>query len=240
MIDLFWLDGTFTGPGSRSVASEAVRAALDPRVFEFHYVEYPAAFGPATRPGDPSMASSALDGAVAMREAVAATDRLAVVGGYSQGAIAARWFLDDLPAWPELEVLGYGSIGDPHTARHSGRSGISGPRGLSVPGNVVWAPGDPIADLLDGSPLRTVADVTDYMSIRSIEDAAVWANDVWQDLTDQRVQAWWQPWRWNGLADALGAITRYWPGTNHTTDYQKGGWSALLAARLNERYAGVA
>lgn len=115
---------------------------------------------------------------------------------------------------------------------HVGRAGIAGP--LSVPRQriSVYVPGDPIADLPLGSPLRSIADLTEWMSVRSPQAAGAWVAHAFDALVRQRAQAWWAPWRWADISRAIDDVRGYYPGTAHTTDYITGGHVDRLAARI--------
>ena len=236
MTTLLWCDGTFTAPGRRSPVSEAVRHALHGTGIRFQYVDHPAAYGPASGLGDMSYEASLATGIKAVRAAANATSGPVLVGGYSAGAVVARRYLR---AYRHPAVIGYASLGDPHTYRHRTagqlRSGIAGHQLTSIPATIMWVAGDPIADLAEGSPLRSIADLTAWMSVRSTADAHRWALDVADRLGRQRAQAWWQPWRWPALADAGHAISRYL-GDHHTERYVAEGVSARLASSLIATY----
>lgn len=230
--DLLWCDGTWTRPESRSAVSEALRLRLAGTDVRFVYVDYPATFGPATSSGDVSPAESISVGMAAMRDAVRATPYPAMVGGYSQGAmVAVAYAREILPRDRYADVRAVVTAGDPHQLVHVGRAGIAGP--LSVPREriSVYAPGDPIADLPLGSPLRTLADLTEWMSIRSPEAGNRWAADLVDQVTRQRAQAWWAPWRWADLASA-GQYAAGYLGTAHTLDYITGGHIDRLTRRI--------
>lgn len=232
-VDLLWCDGTWTRPSARSAVSEALRRALAGTAVRFTYVDYPASFGPATGVTDVSYGDSVAAGMVALRDAVRATPNRAVVGGYSQGAAVAMKWAAHLPArnTTDLDVLAVAALGNPHQPVHVGRAGIAGP--LSVPRTLlsVYAPGDPIADLPLGSPLRSIADVTEWMSLRSPEAGKRWAADLVTRLAEQRAQAWWAPWRWSDLASA-GQYAAGYLGTAHTLDYLTGGHVDRLARQI--------
>lgn len=211
---------------------EALRRALDPKLVDFQYVEYPATYSVATGIGDPSYAESVRAGMKAMRDAVRAAPYPAVVSGYSQGSsVAVRFARDILPSAHDLDVRAIATLGDPHTPTHSGRSGIAGALSVPLPRFTVYAPGDPIADLALGSPLRSIADVSEWMSLRSQEDAQTWARDLIEKAIDAKVQAWWMPWRWRDVNGAVAAANAYF-GTAHTLDYITGGHVARLARRI--------
>ncbi|AZG48857.1 cutinase family protein [Gordonia insulae] len=233
MIDLLWLDGTWTRPGARSAPSEALRRAVDGSRVRFAYVDYPAEFGPATGVGDLAPAESISAGMIALTMAVAQSPNLCVVGGYSQGAMAAVAFAREiLPKRKDLEVLAVAALGNPHQPIHVGRAGIAGPLGtLPWPLLSVYAPGDPIADLPLGSPGRSAADLTEWMSIRSPEAGKRWAVDVVEKLAKQKAQAWWAPWRWHDIERAISDVAGYL-GTKHTTDYVTGGHAKRLARMI--------
>lgn len=231
MIDLLWCDGTWSKPGARSAVSEALRKALAGTYVRFVYVDYPAAFGPATAPGDLSPAESIRVGVTAMTRAIEQSPNRVVVGGYSQGAmIAVAVARDVLPRRPDLDVLAVATLGDPHQPVHAGRSGIAG--ALATPSQwprfSVFAPGDPIADLSLGSPLRSIADMTEWMSIRDQRAQMNWAADVLDAVMRLQVQTWWQPWRWSDVNRAIDDARAYL-GTKHTTDYITGGHVKRLA-----------
>lgn len=231
-IDLLWCDGTWTRPSARSAVSETLRRALAGTAVRFTYVDYPASFGPATGVTDVSYGDSVAAGMVALRDAVRASRYQAIVGGYSQGAAVAVAFAREiLPSTTDLDVLAVAALGNPHQPMHVGRAGIAG--ALSVPRTLlsVYAPGDPIADLPLGSPLRSIADVTEWMSLRSPEAGKRWANDLVTRLVEQRAQAWWAPWRWPDLASA-GQYAAGYLGTAHTLDYLTGGHVDRLARRI--------
>ena len=233
MIDLLWCDGTWSTPTSRSAVSDALRRTMDGSRVRFVYVDYPATYGPATGVGDESFGDSVGDGVQALARAVEASPNLAIVGGYSQGAaVAVDYARTILPTSPLHEVLAVVALGNPHQPTHLGRSGIAGPLDVPRPLVSVYAPGDPIADLPGGSPLRTIADVTEWMSLRSLEDAHRWAVTTAEKVAKARLQAWWKPWRWQDLNSAQDYALEYLLGTAHTTDYVDGGHVERLARRI--------
>lgn len=233
MIDLLWCDGTWSTPTAHSEVSEALRKRLAGTDVRFIYVPYPAAFGPATGADDLAPAESISAGMVALRDAVRATPHPAMVGGYSQGAmVAVAYAREILPGERVADVRAVATAGDPHQLVHVGRAGIAGP--LSVPRQriSVYVPGDPIADLPLGSPLRSIADLTEWMSVRSPQAAGAWVAHAFDALVRQRAQAWWAPWRWADISRAIDDVRGYYPGTAHTTDYITGGHVDRLAARI--------
>ncbi|WIC90024.1 lysin B [Gordonia phage Sisko] len=235
---LLWCDGTWSRGGARSAVSEAVKAEVTRWGWQFAYVDYPAKFGPATGWNDMSMEASVALGMVAMEDAVRATPvRRVVVGGYSQGAIVALRFVRDvLPRELDLEVMGLATIGDPHTETHSGRAGIAGPlRITNVPRFTYWAPGDPIGDLPLGSPMRGLADLGVWMTLRSPEESRRWATEIGKAAAARRLQSWWAPWRWEDLASVGWYIGNYL-GTAHTTDYVRLGIVRRMADDLVGHY----
>lgn len=232
MIDLLWLDGTWSRPKARSSVSEALRRAVDGARVRFRYVDYPAAYGPVTGRWDVSIAESVDQGVHALTDAVRATPNLVVVGGYSQGAMAAVDFARSvLPHDRSLEVLAVAALGNPFQPVHVGRGGIAGQLSVPLPLLSYYAPGDPIADLPLGSPLGSIFDVTEWMSLRSPEDARLWWRDVLEKAIDEKYRAWWQPWRWRDLASTVDYVNGYL-GTKHTGDYITGGHVQRLARQI--------
>ncbi|WAB09220.1 lysin B [Gordonia phage LittleMunchkin] len=234
---LLWCDGTWSRGGARSAVSEAVKREVTARGWQFAYVDYPAKFGPATGWDDMSMEASVALGMVALEDAVRATPvRRVVVGGYSQGAIVAvRFVRDVLPRELDLEVMGLATIADPHTPVHSGRSGIAGAINVLIRRFTYWAPGDPIADLPLGSPMRGLADLGAWMTLRSPEESRRWADEIGRAAVQRRLQSWWAPWRWEDLASVGWYIGNYL-GTAHTTDYVRLGLTRRLAEDLVRHY----
>lgn len=233
-IDLLWLDGTWSRPGARTSVSEALQLAVDGRDIHFRYIDYPASYGPATGIWDVSIAESVELGKRAIVDAVRATANLVMVGGYSQGCLAAVDFARDiLPHDPTLEVLAVACLGNPYQPVHVGRGGIAGSLSVPRPLLSVYAPGDPIADLPLGSPLRSIADMTEWMSVRSPEAMGLWWRDVLFKAIDAKYQAWWAPWRWRDLASTVDYVNGYL-GTRHTSDYITGGHVQRLARMIGE------
>ncbi|AMS03267.1 lysin B [Gordonia phage Lucky10] len=227
MIEVLFCDGTWSRPGARSPVGEALRKALDPRRVKFTYVDYAADYGPATGAADLSYEESVAEGVAALEAAVVASPYFVVVAGYSQGAVVAlRYVRDVLPRRPKQIVLALATLGDPHQEEHNGRSGIAGALAVSIRSFRRFVPGDPIADLGDGSPLRRVADLTAWMSVRSPESVRTWATQTAQKLRTSR--PWWNPFRWPDFARAGEDIGNYL-GTKHTTDYIQQGHVAKLA-----------
>lgn len=221
-VDLLWCDGTWSRPGARSPVSEALRRRIDGQRVRFRYVDYPAAYGPATGVWDLSIGESVDLGEKAMagevEKSVKAGVETIVLGGYSQGAMNAMRAAARYDVQRQRGVRAVAALGNPHQPVHLGRAGIAGPRSVPIPLLSVYAPGDPIADLPLGSPLRSIADVTEWMSIRSPEALFIWWRDVLEKAVQQQVQAWWQPWRWRDVNDTVAAVNRYF-GTRHTLDY---------------------
>lgn len=206
---------------------------LSPR-FPFQFVDYPATYGAITSPGDIAYAESVMQGVHATADAVRAVGGRVILASYSQGAAVAV-------AYARLarsgSIAGVAALGNPHQPLHAGRSGIAGAiEDLSCPLWSLYAPGDPIADLPLGSPLRSLADLGQWMSIRDVEAGRRWAAEMAADITDlRRMQQWWRdPIAWAGLLSAGRYATNYFPGTKHTTDYIRLGLVARLARQIEQ------
>lgn len=234
--DVLFVDGTWSKPATRSAVAESFRHAIDGRRFRFAYVDYPAEYGPATGFENLSLEESVRRGVQALTAAVAAASNRAVVAGYSQGAmVAVRFCRDILPRRRDLIVDACATLGDPHQPVHVGRAGIADPLSVSSTRRLaVYAPGDPIADLPLGSPLRSIADLTRWMSIRTPEASLRWAHEI-VDATPTRLQRWWEPWRWPDLASAGRYAEEYLRGTTHTLDYVTGGHTQRLARTIEQQ-----
>lgn len=232
-ISVLMLDGTWSRPGARSAAAEALRRSLRPG-YEFSYVDYPAAFGPATGIGDMPAAESIRIGAENVERAVRRTPHPAVIACYSQGCMAAYKFARAiLPKRPELDVRAVAAMGNPHEPLHRGARGGIADR-LTLPRKLlsVWAPGDPIADIHKDAPLRSAWDVVEFMSVRDQASALRWLDSIADAVTDGP-QDWWR--RPDFIASILAARDYVW-GTQHTTDYARFGHATRLA-RMIERAA---
>lgn len=234
--DILFVDGTWTRPNARSAAAEAFRHAVDGRRFRFVYVDYPGSYGPATGFADVSLEESVRRGVQALAAAVAGSSNRAVVGGYSQGAmVAVRFCRDILPHRPDLIVDACATLGDPHQPVHVGRAGIAGPVTVTSTRRLaVYALGDPIADLPLGSPLRSIADMSRWMSVRSPEAGERWARETLAAVPT-RLQRWWEPWRWPDLASAGAYADAYLNGTAHGQDYVTGGHARRLARLIEQQ-----
>ena len=227
-LTLLWVDGTWCPEGG-SAASEALRRALDPARVRFVYVSYPAEFGAATGSGDLAYQESVWQGVARLHAARGNTYGPVAVGGYSQGAAVSV-------AYARLSGAGLvacATMGDPHHPVVAGRGGIAGALATPCRRLTVRAPGDPIADLPLGSPLRTVADLGAWMSIRDWAAVLRWGHEVAADVADlRRLQQWWRnPAAWAGLLSA-GHYASNYLGTNHTTDYVRKGYAVGLARQL--------
>lgn len=228
-ISVLMLDGTWSRPGARSAAAEALRRSLRPG-YEFSYVDYPAAFGPATGIGDMPAAESIRIGAENVERAVRRTPHPAVIACYSQGCMAAyRFARDILPKRPELDVRAVAAMGNPHEPTHQGNRGGIAERGWQPRKLLsVWAPGDPIADLVGSAPLRSAWDATEWMSVRDFNSALRWVNDLTNNVTDGP-GVWWQN---PDVLASLRAANAYLFGTQHTTDYARHGHATRLARQI--------
>ncbi|QHB37253.1 lysin B [Gordonia phage Gudmit] len=231
-ISVLMLDGTWSRRGARSDAAESLKRSLRPG-YEFTYVDYPAAFGPATGLQDMSAHESIRIGAENVARAVAETPHPAIVACYSQGCMAAyRFAREILPHRDDLEVLAIAGMGNPHEPLHRGnRGGIAehldlpkdGPKLLSV-----WAPGDPIADLRKDAPLRSAWDFAQFMSVRDFPSALRWVNDLADRIADGPQQWWNNP----DIRASINAANTYLFGTQHTTDYARHGHATRLARMI--------
>lgn len=231
MTTVLMCDGTWSKPGARSPVAESLRRALSPRL-RFEYVDMPSVFGPATGVGDVSYAESVMQGVHDLADAVRAVDGPVIAASYSQGAAVALQFAR-LARKGTLAAVA--SLGDPHQSRHSGRAGIAGAiedGEITCPRLSAYAPGDPIADLPLGSPLRSLADLGAWMSIRDLDAVHRWGGEMLATALEQKAQAWWQPWRWRDIESAIRYADNYLRGTNHTTDYISGGHVKRLARMI--------
>lgn len=239
MIDVFMLPGTGWPHGGDGVTEDFL-ARLDTRRFRPVIVPYPAEFGQRM-----SYRESVEMGKTALREAVRATPNLAVIGGYSQGAVIAG----DLAAeigdglHPELELAGVALIADGarpvggriRTAPTEGY-GILGERHINDEDFPVWwaaAIGDPITALPVGNPLRTLPPIVEWMSVRTPNDVLLWGSKVLDAAVTRRFQPWWNPANWRTWNGALAYARGYLFDGRHGAAYINEGLNQALADAVN-------
>ncbi|WP_280448414.1 PE-PPE domain-containing protein [Nocardia brasiliensis] len=248
MIDVFWLPGTGFNTGPDGI-SAAFGAALDPTRFNFVPLRYPAAYGTAM-----SYAESVAAGRRILLDAVEASTHDAIIGGYSQGAgIAGDVAAQIWRSWPTDPVVGCALIADPLRPRGAGISALPIASGYGIAGErpidgvfanrttPVWwvaAEGDPITSLPAGNPLRSIADLTEFMCLASPGDAHRWGADLVDRAVRGRWQRWWSPANvlsWGGaLAYARGYLPRPIGDGRHTQAYLDEGLAVGLAKAINE------
>ncbi len=240
-ITVFWLPGTGFSSGVDGI-SQAFGTALDRQRFEFVPLRYPASYGGL----DVAYGQSVEIGKRVLLDAVRATPNRAVIGGYSQGAGIAGDVAAEIGRGehPDVEVLACALMADPGRPYGEGcvglptasGSGISGPR--LIPGDIYqrtyWAAaeGDGITALPSGNPLRSIADLSEWYSLRSPGDAHVWAERLRDRAFARRWQRWWSIENWRSWSGALAYTTGYLTG-RHTTAYLTEGLASGLADVVN-------
>lgn len=235
------LGGTGFPSGGDGVTDEFA-ANLDPTRFAAQFVEYPAQYGGLGL--DEPYADSRAAGRAALLDAIAATPNRAVIVGYSQGAAVVGDVAAEIGAgqWPHLEVLAAGMIADPGRPRGAGIPtrapasgyGISGERSVvGIPAYWAANEGDPITALPVGNPLRSIADITEYFSLRSLADAYRWAQSLIARAEAGRWQRWWSIENWRSWSGAAAYARGYLFDGRHTDDYLRLGLAAELAQTIN-------
>ncbi|MGI5223258.1 hypothetical protein [Nocardia sp. CA-290969] len=243
MIDVLLLPGTGYPRGGDGVC-EGFAAALDRRRFRPQIVSYPAEFGWDGAPYADSREAgrAALDGAVARSERC-------VLAGYSQGAVIAGDYARDYELHLQRgiaggRIAGVALIADGRRPRGAGTPGMPVATGYGIVDQrpieghsfpVFWAAaeGDGITSLPAGNPLRTVADLAEWFSIRSLADSAKWVAKGFDRIRRGQMQPWWKLEHhrdWDGAAAYLRGYL--WDG-RHTTDYTRHGHVQALANAIN-------
>lgn len=240
------LSGTgFPDPARPDPIIADFHAKLDKSRFEPRVVGYPATFGGA----EPSYEVSRAAGARALYAAldVLAPGTPVIVSGYSQGAViagdvAAEIVIEDLFRYNLAAVA---LIADAYRPAGEGLAlsgiplaqgyGIAGQRRIPlVPTWWVSAWGDPISALPAGNPLRSVADLVGWYSLRSPAEITHWGAKMLDAVVAGRLQDWWAPWKWAGWNGALAFARGYLFDGRHNADYIRLGYTTLLAGRLSE------
>lgn len=239
MIDVLWLRGTGHGAVPDGVSEEFAKF-LDPDRFRFRAVEYPADYGQVL-----SYAESVQIGVSNLDNAAMQSPNPVVIGGYSQGAAAAGDLAAAVAAGahPYLDVRGVALIADPLRPAGAGMPGLPAAAGYGISGQrligmpTLWAAndGDPITALPAGNPLRTVADVSEFLAATCDPSRAA---DLFvttlRAVTDGRMQRWWDVSNWRTWGGALAYLRGYLFDGRHTDDYIRRGLCAELAAAVND------
>ncbi|MEV6555901.1 PE-PPE domain-containing protein [Nocardia sp. NPDC051756] len=243
-IDVFWLPGTGFSTGPDGISS-TFGAALDPDRFRFVPLRYPAAYGTTM-----SYAASVAAGRRVLLDAVEDGENDVIIGGYSQGAgIAGDVAAEIWRSWPTDPIVGCALIADPLLPRGAGIPdapmasgyGIAGERPIdgmfanrATPVWWVAAEGDPISSLPEGNPLRSIADLTTFMSLASPGDAQRWGADLLERAVRGRWQRWWSIENWRTWTGAVAYARGYLVDGQHTSAYLDRGLAAELAHAVNE------
>lgn len=241
---VLWLPGTGFSTGPDAVSS-AFGAALDPYRFQFESLRYPAAYGTAGAP----YAESVEIGKQVLIDAIRATPCRAVIGGYSQGAGIAGSLAAEIGRGehPDLEVVACALIADPGRPAGAGMPGWPAASGYGISGErpiegvpTWWAAneGDAITSLGAGSPLRSIADLSEWYSLRSPGDAFEWGQHLVDRAKRGQWQRWWSIENWRSWGGALGYAYNYLPaGGRHGRAYVVEGLCARLADVVNREVA---
>lgn len=243
MIDVLMMAGTGHGTTGEDI-SDTFGKMLRPNHFQFTYIPYPATYGG----GEAAYAESTRKGYAALLGAAqrrAAEGREVVFGGYSQGAEPAGRLAADAAAGtvPLPNIVGCALIADPYRPAGAGGtelppaqfSGILPPRSIPsrLPSWYAAAPGDPITALPPGNPLRSVADLTEWFSLRTPEDAIRWGADCLRKIAEGRLQPWWRPEHWRDWGGALAYANGYLFDGRHTAAYIREGHVEALAEAVS-------
>lgn len=241
MIDVLFLPGTGHGGGGDGVSEDFLNR-LDKSRFSPRIVPYPATFGGA----EAAYESSKAAGRMALIEAIRATPNRVVIGGYSQGAVIAGDLAREVSeGWhPELELAGVALIADGRRPRGHGVPGYRPTDGYGIVGErgvygdvfpTFWAaaPGDPITALPEGNPLRTVADMVPWFSLRSPAEALQWATAMLMTAANGRAQVWWKPHLWPQWNGAVAYARGYLFDGRHGAAYISEGYNQQLAEAVN-------
>lgn len=241
-VDVYMLPGSGHPNGGDGVVEDFFNH-LDAAKFTTHIVPYPAAVGGPDMPYADSVAA----GRQALIDAVSATSNLVIIGGYSQGAGIAGDLAAEIGAGqhPDLKILGCAMIADPLRPTGVGMPGqpVTGGYGICgervIPSSVPqwWAahPGDPITALPAGNPLRTIADIAAWYSLRSPVDMYRWALDLVDRARTGRWQAWWDVANWASWSGAVGFAANYLAWGYHGAHYVIDGLTAQLAEVVNRQ-----
>ncbi|MBF6254448.1 hypothetical protein [Nocardia farcinica] len=93
---------------------------------------------------------------------------------------------------------------------------------------------DPITALPAGNPLRSIADVTEYMTLSDPVSAHRWGEDLLRRAVEGRWQRWWSPANWRSWGGAIAYARGYLVDGRHTADYVLYGHAAHLARIVAE------
>lgn len=245
MIDVLMLPGTGFPTGGDGVCEEFARH-LDPARFTSRIVEYPAAYGGIGL--DEPYADSRAAGRQALFDAIKAAPGRVVIAGYSQGAQIAGDLAAEIDVNGNLagvgvdEVLAAALIADPGRPLGGGMPGRPIASGYGITGvrpikglAAYWAAneGDPITALPEGNPLRSIADATEYFSLRSPADAERWALNLIDRAKSGQWQRWWALENWRTWGGAIAYARGYLRDGRHTDDYILRGLAAELAETIN-------
>jgi pimeloyl-ACP methyl ester carboxylesterase len=242
---ILMLPGTGHPNGGDGI-TESFLGYFDRAHFDARIVPYAAAFGGTDMP----FALSRETGRKALMDALDSVKGTPVVlAGYSQGAVIAGDLALELSRVSHLThnikavaliADGYRPIGVgvvPTGNSLAEGYGICGQRPVPdthFPTLWVSAWGDPISALPAGNPLRTVADMVGWFSIRSIEDAVKWGAVMLSTAVTGRMQTWWNPLNWGKWNSAIGFAKGYLTDEHHGMDYAKYGYTRALARTVVE------
>lgn len=230
MLEVLWLGGTGFGNGGDGV-SQDFAIALDKHssVRSFRYVPYPADYGQHY-----SYAESLVIGREALVEAIRDSSYPVIIGGYSQGAAAAGDVAADYAhgLLLDLDIRAAVLIADPLRPEGATAGGtvIGRPRGYGIAGTrridgtlpVYWVAneGDPITALPRGNPLRSIADLTEFMAATADPARAeALMLKIITKVSQARLQQWWSWENWRTWGGALAYAKGYLFDGRHTEDY---------------------
>ncbi|WP_433574648.1 hypothetical protein [Nocardia brasiliensis] len=182
-----------------------------------------------------------------LAQAIEQTANRVVIAGYAQGAAIAGDFAQEVgdDVWVHLEVIACALIADPlrpsgkHIGADPGGHGIGGERRIDrLPTYWAAAQDDPITALPADNPLRTIANLADYLAVSSEDEINCWAQKL-VDISISKlcVRSCSLEFRhkW-GRALAHARALRF--DGRHSTDYARYGHAVALAEVINRTVPG--
>lgn len=242
-------------PNGGDGVTESFLACFDSDLYDVRIVPYAAAFGGTEMPFEESRQTGYKALVAVLTEL---NGKPVVLSGYSQGAVIAGDLAHDIaaglgPAGVAVDIRAVALIADGYRPRGIGVVPAGDPNGVAegygiagerpIPDHFfptfwVSAWGDPIAALPAGNPLRTVADLVGWFSIRSPQDALNWGARMLDAVISGRMQDWWNPVKWPGWAGALAFARGYLFDGRHTDDYIIHGYTRALGAAVRAHLEG--